>query len=265
MLGGNVSIIWAGGLHQISISMLLCSNGCNTSMCSSCLCNQGVLPCVHRAYDLIARALHDLMRGFLALLSPFAGAGPIPGGVEPPTGDNEVEMSPRSPPPPHQVGHGQCSLPSLTPSCLQCSYVGGLQCTVCGRWRHQRTRKAAARKKMKKKLQEQQRRDAVKLQDPAWVRWYVRYLEHWQKEAREARAESRLLQEYIRKIYEPSFGAATKARGERALHDMQLHDVCFGFRPAYCACMHCTCDPPDCPSLRVKFSAMHVPRCAWLL
>ena len=74
-----------------------------------------------------------------------------------------------------------------------------------------------------------------------------------------------LLQEYIRKIHEPSFGAATKARGERALHDMQLHDVCFGFRPAYCACMHCTCDPPDCPSLRVKFSAMHVPRCAWLL
>ena len=33
------------------------------------------------------------MHGFLALLSPFAGAGPIPGGVEPPTGDNEVEMS----------------------------------------------------------------------------------------------------------------------------------------------------------------------------
>ena len=154
------------------------------------------------------------MHGFLALLSPFAGAGPIPGGVEPPTGDNEVEMSPRSPPPPHQVGHGQCSLPSLTPSCLQCSYAGGLQCTVCGRWRHQRTRKAAARKKMKKKLQEQQRRDVVKLQDPAWVRRYVRYLEHWQKEAREEGRVRMELQECIRKHYEPSFPAASKARGE---------------------------------------------------
>jgi hypothetical protein len=205
------------------------------------------------------------MHGFLALLSPFAGAGPIPGGVEPPTGDNEVEMSPRSPPPPHQVGHGQCSLPSLTPSCLQCSYVGGLQCTVCGHRRRADNLKAAARKKRKKMLKNQYARDAVRIQDPVWQARYVRYLEYWQKEAREARAESRLLQEYIRKMYEPSFGAATKARGERALHDMQLHDVCFGFRPAYCACMHCTCDPPDCPSLRVKFSAMHVPRCAWLL
>ena len=135
---------------------------------------QGVLPCVHDGFDFMSSAFPHLTGRFLALLSPFAGAGPIPGGVEPPTGDNEVEMSPRSPPPPHQVGHGQCSLPFLTPSCLQCSYVGGLQCTVCGRWRHQRTRKAAARKKMKKKLQEQQRRDAVKLQDPAWVRRYVR-------------------------------------------------------------------------------------------
>jgi hypothetical protein len=40
-----------------------------------------VLLCVHRAYDLMARALHDRVHGFLALLSPFAGAGPMPGGA----------------------------------------------------------------------------------------------------------------------------------------------------------------------------------------
>ena len=62
---------------------------------------------------------------------------------------------------------------------------------------------------MKKMLNEQQRRDAVRLQDPAWVRRYVRLMEYWQKEARKARAESGWLQDYIRKHHEPSFGVAT--------------------------------------------------------
>ena len=60
---------------------------------------QGLHPHVHDASDFLTPAFPHLTSGFLALLSPVAGAGPIPGGVEPPMGDNKVGMSPRSPPP----------------------------------------------------------------------------------------------------------------------------------------------------------------------
>ena len=53
---------------------------------------QGLHPHVHDASDLLSIAFPNLNTQFLALLSPVAGAGPIPGGVEPPMGDNEVGM-----------------------------------------------------------------------------------------------------------------------------------------------------------------------------
>ena len=81
------------------------------------------------------------------------------------------------------------------------------------------------RKAAKKKLHEQKRKDAERLIDPTWVNRYVRHLERWQTKAREEGRVRVKLQNYVKKHHEPSFPAATPAKGERALHDVQLHDV----------------------------------------